>query len=200
MPPMPIRARRPFLTSASAYFLAVTSFLEKLSGSNLKSPGARLPSRVSKSAMVPNTSRNESQSSSWPMAPCFTSTSCTPVILAPETTFSTPGKVKMSCAMEPAAASMAMRPCLSSASRRNLMSATSDMPRGSKPTSPTIEPSRAEGFLRKGTAADIACIFGPTAEVERVVEVTPSTAPGAKAEAVATAEAMRAERNMALLR
>jgi hypothetical protein len=36
-------------------------------------------------------------------------------------------------------------------------------------------------------------------QVERVVEVAPRIAPGAKAEAVATAEAMRAERNMLLM-
>ena len=54
---------------------------------------------------------------------------------------------------------MACLPCMSSASRTYFRSPPSSvmvvlMPSGSKPMSPTMEPSSAGGFFRKGMAAD----------------------------------------------
>ena len=60
----------------------------------------------------------------------------------------------VSCTVQPRTASMAMRPCLSSASRSTFTSNTSEKPRGSKPTSPGSEPSRLVGCLRKGTDSE----------------------------------------------
>jgi hypothetical protein len=47
-------------------------------------------------------------------------------------------------------ASMARRPCLSSASRQNFMLAQPEMPKGSKPWSPGMVPSSESGRLKIG--------------------------------------------------
>jgi hypothetical protein len=67
--------------------------------------------------------------------------------------------------MKPVHASMQMRPCLSSASRRKSMGAKSEKRRGSNPTSPTY-PSRFSGYGRKGRASDF---FAAREVAERAV-------------------------------
>jgi len=87
-----------------------------------------------------------------------TASRATAVSLGPrELTVGKPGWMEagaVSCTIQPSTASMAMRPCLSSASRSTFTSNTSEKPRGSKPTSPGSEPSRLVGCLRKGTESE----------------------------------------------
>ena len=66
--------------------------------------------------------------------------------------------------VHPTTASIAWRPCISSASRAYARSPPSSVivvekPRGSKPASPTMEPSSAGGFLRKGSAEERSTIL-----------------------------------------
>eukprot|EP00588_Corethron_pennatum_P014098 CAMPEP_0194265086 /NCGR_PEP_ID=MMETSP0169-20130528/427_1 /TAXON_ID=218684 /ORGANISM="Corethron pennatum, Strain L29A3" /LENGTH=98 /DNA_ID=CAMNT_0039005479 /DNA_START=620 /DNA_END=919 /DNA_ORIENTATION=- len=81
-------------------------------------------------------------------------------------------------------ASMQIRPCLSSAHRAYLRSVwISDIPMGSKPTSPGMVPSSLSGRTRKGRDFDMSPL--------RVVAVRIGWAEGAKAEALARAAATR---------
>lgn len=61
-----------------------------------------------------------------------------------------PGRVRCSCCQNPTVASIAARPCLSSASRSHFISNRSENPKGSNSTSPT-HPFVLLGASRKGT-------------------------------------------------
>mmetsp|Transcript_78042 Transcript_78042/g.180990 ORF Transcript_78042/g.180990 Transcript_78042/m.180990 type:complete len:229 (-) Transcript_78042:437-1123(-) len=67
-----------------------------------------------------------------------------------------PGKrTPRSVAIQPTVASMQMRACLSSASRKKYTGQASVQPRGSKPFSPPAQPSSTSGYFKNGTAGDI---------------------------------------------
>mmetsp|Transcript_90005 Transcript_90005/g.275496 ORF Transcript_90005/g.275496 Transcript_90005/m.275496 type:complete len:218 (+) Transcript_90005:146-799(+) len=63
-----------------------------------------------------------------------------------------------SVAIQPTVASMATRPCFSSASRHQYTGISSVMAMGSKPFSPPTHPFSVSGYRRKGTAGDIGAL------------------------------------------
>mmetsp|Transcript_22811 Transcript_22811/g.53958 ORF Transcript_22811/g.53958 Transcript_22811/m.53958 type:complete len:203 (-) Transcript_22811:20-628(-) len=198
MPEKPIMARRPFLISESS-MRARPGPLPRPSGSKPKSPGARPePWSIWMVAAVEMASTKPIQKSIWPMEPALTAASWRAVILVDALyTVAAPGNWKMSWAMQPAAASMATRQCLISASRNHLLSNQAEMVSGSKPASPGTEPSNmsVSGRPRGGMAVGSCIFMALTAPARRgAVGRTPE---GAKAEADATIAAQRDSRNIA---
>lgn len=73
--------------------------------------------------------------------------------------YAAPGTCTNSETSHPTTASIATRPCLSSASLMNFAGKVVENPKGSKPTSATI-PSRFLGCVKKGRDLDIATFTG----------------------------------------
>lgn len=93
----------------------------------------------------------------------------------------------MSTAMKPVTASMQIRPCFNSASRRKSTGAKSENRKGSNPASPAY-PARFGGYSRKGRAV-LATYVGPASS-----STASSTASSASAASSRMAVATRPKR------
>mmetsp|Transcript_30391 Transcript_30391/g.52030 ORF Transcript_30391/g.52030 Transcript_30391/m.52030 type:complete len:201 (-) Transcript_30391:98-700(-) len=177
IPPIASIANLPFLISFNFMSLISASLFpfNLPMGSNPKSPGTRSESaNMSAMVILPLLVRHSSTPANktiWSMPEIPTAAGAK---LESSTWMSANmGKLTNCCAMNPAVASMATRPCLISDSWSHLMSKLSDQLMGSNPTEP-MSPSVLEGLRRKGTDLDISAL--------RAVDALPVWA-GAKAEA-----------------
>mmetsp|Transcript_3572 Transcript_3572/g.12522 ORF Transcript_3572/g.12522 Transcript_3572/m.12522 type:complete len:220 (+) Transcript_3572:140-799(+) len=171
-------ARRPFLISLSA----ISSVTLKPSGLKRKSPGTRSPdSRPLVTATPVTASMMEMKTSDETTAfGCASHASQNTSICDRPSAAGKPGSgPTASTQSTPAAASMAMRPCLISASRIQYKSmprsSISERPSGSKPTSPARVPSSVLGCSKNGRAGDLA----PTDATARGAGAATNAAAGA---------------------